>query len=142
MMITGAGRGKKGSVRLCETLDTSYPAVADAVPAARQRVAEYAAKAGLTRERLDAVRLAVSEAVTNAVIHAYRGHSGDVRVAAKANAGELWVFVTDWGCGYSKPAHTPGLGLGLPVMAEAADACGVTERPDGGTEVQLRFQVA
>src|SRR5436190_20989883 len=48
-----------------DTLNASYPAVADAVPAARKLVADFAARAGVARERLDAVRLAVSEAVTN-----------------------------------------------------------------------------
>jgi anti-sigma regulatory factor (Ser/Thr protein kinase) len=133
--------GSNLAVSISRTVDTCYPAVADSVASARQRVADYAARAGLRHERVEAVRLAVSEAVTNAVIHAYRGRKGKIRVAAKADPNQLWVSVTDEGCGYRSRSCTPGLGFGLPVMAEAADGFGVGEGPHGGTEVQLRFRI-
>jgi nitrate/nitrite-specific signal transduction histidine kinase len=72
-------------------------------------------------------------------MHAYREETGEVHVVARAGIDQLWVLVTDDGCGYTRPARTPGLGFGLPVIADAADECGVAERPNGGTEVQLRF---
>ncbi len=55
-----------------EVLSHSFPAAPESVPRARALVATYAARAGAEGSRLDAVKLAVSEAATNVVVHAYR----------------------------------------------------------------------
>ena len=85
------------------------------------------------------LRLAVSEAVTNAVVHAYRGRSGTVRVAGAVASGELWVLVSDGGCGYQTPPERPGLGLGLVLIADACDEFVIAERAEGGTEARMQF---
>lgn len=127
----GAGRPR---------LSRSYPAVSETVPQARRAVTEWAASsAGLTGESLDAVRLAVSEAVTNVVRHAYRDAPGQVHISAQLAPGELWITVTDDGVGHQSPTVQPGLGVGLLVMADAADEFAISERPEGGTEAQMRF---
>jgi serine/threonine-protein kinase RsbW len=116
------------------------PAQAESIPRARVAAAEFAARAGLRDERLEAVRLAVSEAVTNVVRHAYRdGGTGAVHVTMSAAGGELWVLVADDGCGYQTPAQNRGLGLGLTLIAKVSDEYVVTERATGGTEVRMRF---
>ena len=120
-------------------LQQTYPAIETTVPEARRSVARFAAAAGLDGERLDAVRLAVSEAVSNAVIHAYPGRDGEVHVNAAVTARELQVLVTDSGRGFQAPAETPGLGFGLKLMAEASDVFDAVERAEGGTEVRLVF---
>lgn len=120
---------------LCE----SYPAVPATVPQARSVVADFAARAGASGKLLDSVRLAVSEAVTNAVVHAYRELPGEVQITAAIAADELWVLIADHGCGHLTPAATPGLGLGLMLMAEASDELVIAERADGGTEVRMQF---
>lgn len=122
-----------------ESLEETLPAAAESVPRARQLVAAFARQAGLTGQRLDMLRLAVSEAVTNVVVHAYRGRSGTVRVAAAIASGELWVLVSDSGCGYQTPPATPGLGLGLMLMADACDEFVIAERAEGGTEARMQF---
>ena len=55
-----------------DALSESYPAVPEAVPLARRSLTSVAAAAGAAGERLEEIRLAVSEALTNAVVHAYR----------------------------------------------------------------------
>jgi serine/threonine-protein kinase RsbW len=119
----------------------SYPAVAASVPEARRAVSEFAAAAGVPEEDLDAARLAVSEAVTNVVVHAYRGGSGLIHVNAAVASGELWVLVSDDGCGLQARKSSPGLGVGLALIAEVSDGFAVVNRSSGGTEVRMRFEI-
>lgn len=119
----------------------TYPAVDASVPEARRAAAEFAAAAGVIGAQLDAIKLAVSEAVTNVVRHAYRGVRGDLQLTLGACSGELWVLVSDEGCGHHRAASDPGLGLGLALIADACDEFVLTERGSGGTEAQMRFVV-
>jgi serine/threonine-protein kinase RsbW len=123
------------------SVSESYAAVPDAVPEARTRVGEFAAASGVRDSALHAVRLAVSEAVTNVVRHAYRDGEGRVHVTAARLPGEFVVLVADAGCGYQTPAENPGFGWGLALIADAADEFVLTERGDGGTDIRMRFLV-
>ena len=125
------------------SVSDSYPAVADSVPRARRVLSEFAASSGLSAEQLEGVRLAVSEAVTNVVRHAYGDdHPGEIHVSASLYSGELRVLIADDGCGLPNPEGTRGLGLGLVWMAEFSDGLKLFTRPGGGLEVRLRFNLA
>jgi anti-sigma regulatory factor (Ser/Thr protein kinase) len=104
-------------------------------------VTELAEAVGVSGEQLDAVRLAVSEALTNVVVHAYGGGSGLIHVSAAHAAGELWVLVADDGSGLHARDHSPGLGIGLALIAEISDGFAVVERSCGGTELRVRFAI-
>ena len=66
-----------------ETFTESFPAVPDAVAQARNALTNFAREAGADEKQLEAVRLAASEAVTNAVMHAYdKNQKGTVQVSA------------------------------------------------------------
>lgn len=121
------------------TFSRSYRAVRESVPAVRHDVVDFALTHDLNDDGLDAVRSAVSEAVANAVIHAYRDEPGMVHLTAAATDEDLWVLVADDGCGFQTPAATPGLGWGLALIAHAADEMVLVERAEGGTEVRMRF---
>ena len=123
-------------------LDESYLATPDAITALRHAVADYARAAGIQGEQLDAVRLAVSEAVTNVVLHAYRDGPGQVRVTVRLVENELWVLVVDDGCGLSLPAQSPGLGWGLAFITDACDDFTLAERAQGGLEARMVFRLA
>jgi len=89
---------------------------------------------------VDGVRLAVSEAVSNAVIHAYRSDDpGTVRLRAEAVDGRLVVEVTDEGGGLMPRPDSPGMGLGLPLMAKLTRELEVMHPEQGGTTVRLVF---
>lgn len=124
-----------------EALNESYPAVPEAVPLARRALAAVAAAAG-AGERLDEIRLAVSEALTNAVVHAYRnGQSGRLHVTAAVAADELWVLIGDDGRGLHAWNDSRGLGIGLSLISGLSDDFAIVTRASGGTEVQMRFDL-
>jgi serine/threonine-protein kinase RsbW len=124
-------------------LDATFPAQPAQVPAIRRAVAEIARECGAAHQTLVQIKLAVSEAATNAVLHAYRdasGPAGDVRVVVRATQESgLDIRVRDEGVGPLPRCDSPGLGFGLGLMAHDADAFELRAVPGGGTEVVLRF---
>jgi serine/threonine-protein kinase RsbW len=125
-----------------ETFTESYAAVPDAVAKARNALTGFAGEAGAEPEQLEAIRLATSEAVTNAVMHAYaKGQKGTVQVSASYIEDELWLLVADTGTGLRPRANSPGLGLGLALIAQLADEFQILSRGSGGTELRLRFKL-
>jgi serine/threonine-protein kinase RsbW len=125
-----------------DALNQSYPAVAEAVPLARRALTEVAAAAGAGGERLEEIRLAVSEALTNAVVHAYRGNeTGQFQVTAAIASGELWVLISDDGRGLHAWNDSRGLGMGLSLISGLSDDFAIVTRASGGTEVQMRFDL-
>lgn len=124
-----------------EELNEPYPAVAGSVPQVRLAVTQFATRSGIAGEPLEAIRLAVTEAVTNVVKHAYPKRTGAFHVTAAVAGRELRVLVSDDGCGYQTPAQSPGLGWGLTLIARHSEKYVITERATGGTEVRMRFPI-
>ncbi|MFL5863007.1 MAG: ATP-binding protein [Solirubrobacteraceae bacterium] len=124
-------------------LSETYESTPGCVAQARTQLADFAAQLGATPRQIEAVRLAASEAMTNAVRHAYRGGSGLIYVNAAVACGELWILISDDGCGLRPRADRPGLGLGLGLglMSQVSDDFGIVSRATGGTEVRLRFNL-
>jgi serine/threonine-protein kinase RsbW len=88
------------------------------------------------------VALAVTEAATNAVVHAYRGDAtGPMRVVACARHDGLVVVVRDYGCGMSPNPDSPGPGLGLSVIGAVANEMNIERPDDGGTRIRIHFRV-
>jgi len=110
----------------------------------RRDVAAFAQQAGMDDEGVGSVKLAVSEAATNAVVHAYRDAPSRGRVSVRANCGDerIRVTVRDEGTGLAPRLDSPGLGLGLPLIAQMAHGSEVRAHEEGGTEVCIRFNLA
>jgi stage II sporulation protein AB (anti-sigma F factor) len=122
-----------------ERLELRTHATPAAVPGVRRAVVDFAELHGVGVG--PDVALAVSEAITNAVLHAYRdGVAGEVRVVACAEPTRLVVVVRDYGCGMKPNPDSPGLGLGLAVIGRLATELNI-ERPDegGGTRLRMCF---
>lgn len=120
--------------------EQSWPARPEHVRAARRAVWEAALRAGAQERVREDARLAVSEAVSNVVVHSYReADGGDFTLRVDWSGDELKVIVRDEGCGMVPRADSPGAGLGLPLIATLADSFSVTEPPGGGTEVCMTF---
>ncbi len=123
------------------TFCRSYEAEPDSVAVARAELASFASGAGASDTLVDGVRLAVSEAVTNAVRHAYPAEPGEVRVRARVGDQGLEVVVSDDGCGVHSDTHDGGLGFGLALIYEVSDQMTLAPRADGGTDVRMRFSL-
>jgi serine/threonine-protein kinase RsbW len=120
--------------------EQSWPARPEHVGAARRAVWDAALQAGADASVREAVRLAVSEAVSNVVVHGYRESSpGAFTVGVEWDGGELRVIVRDQGCGMTPRMDSSGAGLGLPLIATLADSFSVTAPEGGGTEVMMTF---
>ncbi len=125
-----------------DTLSRTYPAVAESVRQAREDVCALAAQACASAETIEAIRLAASEAVTNAVLHAYREELGAVHLTAAVVSDEMWLLVSDEGRGLQVQADRPGLGLGLALIAQVCDDFTVAAPCSGGVELRMRFSLA
>lgn len=112
----------------------------DAVAGLREAAARAALEAGCVEDQVDAVRLAVSEAATNAVLHAFApGAPGEVRLDVDLDDGTLVVVVEDDGWGMRPRADSPGAGLGLPVISKLATRVDIGGRDGGGTAIRMHF---
>jgi serine/threonine-protein kinase RsbW/stage II sporulation protein AB (anti-sigma F factor) len=104
----------------------------------RREVAAFAGRVGMSDDGVGDIQLAVSEAATNAVVHAYRETEGQLHVRAHVDGTELIVVVSDTGPGLEPRADSPGLGLGMPLMATVTTRFQVVSK-GRGTEVHMVF---
>lgn len=116
---------------------------------ARSCAACFAAQLDPTLEELGDLKTAVSEAVTNAVVHAYPNSLGRILMKIRLlEENTLEVTVKDWGCGIPdvakamEPMYTTGgeerSGMGFSIMACFMDKLRVRSTPDRGTTVVMR----
>ena len=115
----------------------------DQVRVIRQEVRDFALEHGAADP--NAVALAVSEAVTNAIVHAYvdAPEPGEIEVVAqRVGDDRLEIFVCDDGRGMLPRPDSPGVGLGLPLVATLAESFEVQARTGGGTRVRMAFTAA
>ena len=115
---------------------------------ARVFAASYAARLDPTLEELADIKTAISEAVTNAIVHAYPQGGGIVYISARVVDGDTLEYVVrDKGCGIPdvpqalEPAFTTGgeerSGMGFTIMQSFTDHMAVVSSPGRGTKVTL-----
>jgi serine/threonine-protein kinase RsbW len=119
----------------------AFPANAEQIAPIRRSIVSLAEIAGVSDDELGDIALAVSEALTNAVMHAFTGRpGGTVTVSAEVAGDELEVVVQDNGSGMRPRTDSPGLGLGLPIIAQVTTAVDVRKGSgDRGTRVCMTF---
>ena len=107
---------------------------------ARQAISDFASSIDLPQSILADALICVSEAVTNAVQHAYRdaGEPGPVHVQASVHD-DLCVIVRDEGSGMTPRTDSPGLGIGLPTISNLARSVDIRVEGTSGTEVEMHF---
>jgi anti-sigma regulatory factor (Ser/Thr protein kinase) len=129
---------------LPHTVLAELPAVPESIGALRRKAREAAERCGADDQVVADVTLAVSEAATNAVVHGYReAEPGTLALAAETVDGEMHLEVIDDGSGLVPRPDSPGLGLGLPVIARVTDRFEVCPGPRGhGTRLFMAFRVA
>jgi anti-sigma regulatory factor (Ser/Thr protein kinase) len=120
----------------------TLPAVPASVGAMRRHATAFAAAAGASEETRQAIALAVSETVTNAVVHAYVGREpGPVSVRCRTEGQWLIVEVADEGTGIAARNDSPGVGHGLATVGALAQRLDFASRAPG-TVVTMAFTPA
>lgn len=130
----------EGPPRDTETLREQRSAIPEHVGVLREAVVRFADASGAAQRVREQIALAVSEALSNCVIHAYADcdRPGPITVEAWARDGALIVLVCDEGRGMVPRLDSPGLGIGLPLIAQMSDRLDI-EATDGEPGVRLRM---
>ncbi|MGN0592525.1 MAG: anti-sigma F factor [Ruminococcus sp.] len=127
-----------------------FPGISVNEHTARAVVSAFLVQMDPTVEELADIRTAVSEAVTNCIVHGYRNTTGDVELNIKLLAQrEVYIRIKDKGCGiadvekameplFTTAPHEERAGLGFAVMQSFMDSVHVRSKPDEGTTVILR----
>ena len=101
----------------------SLPARSENLGRVRRAVSDFAASLGLDQQAIGDLRLAVNEACSNVVRHAYdQDDAGAMKVEARPIGGYLVVIVRDNGRGLSRASSDPGTGLGLRVASAVSNS--------------------
>ena len=135
-------------MKALSTVKITFPSRSVNEGFARSALSAFAAQADPTLDELADVKTAVSEAVTNCIVHAYANTIGPITLtAALYEDGTLRVAVADKGCGIPdvskamEPLFTTGgaerAGLGFAVMESFMDSVKVRSAPGKGTRVTL-----
>ena len=119
----------------------TFPAEPACVSAVRLQVALYAKAHGVPEPPLEDLKLAVTEACTNVVVHAYPNGEGPMGLRATVDDAVLRVVIVDRGRGILPRADSPGLGLGLPLIATLAESLELGTGTNDETEVRMTFRL-
>lgn len=137
------------SEKYTNQMKLTIPALSCNESFARATISAFVAQLDPTIDELADVRTALSEAVTNAIIHAYKGRQpGKVNITAQLSQNEVYIKIRDNGCGISdieqamQPLYTTGdsdrAGLGFAVMQSFMDKVKVQSKVGKGTCVHLK----
>jgi anti-sigma regulatory factor (Ser/Thr protein kinase) len=125
-----------------KTFRSSFPADRAAPSIARHAISEFLHGNGADPRALADVLLALSEVVTNSVVHGYRGIAGgEVAIEARQWSDRLMLSVADTGGGMAPRHDSPGLGLGLPLVGRIAQRVDISSPAGGGTLVSMCFML-
>jgi len=120
----------------------SLPARAENVAVVRHAFGGLGDVLGLPEQTLSDIKLAVTEACTNVVVHAYPDRDdGPLGVQATLHERTLTIVVTDEGRGVLPRTDSPGLGLGLPLIATLAETLELGTGSNQETEVRMTFDL-
>ncbi len=115
---------------------------------ARISVASFASQLDLTIDELTDIKTAVSEAVTNAIIHGYKNSSGVVNIECIIRENRIEIIVEDNGDGigdidqsmkpvFTSKSYLERSGMGFTIMETFMDSVVVVSKLNGGTKVKM-----
>ncbi len=126
-----------------------FPSLSENERFARIAVSGFVSALDPTIDELTEIKTAVSEAVTNCIVHAYRDRVGEIRLTVKLfEDSRIYIKIQDRGCGIAdiekarEPLFTTApdeerAGLGFAIMESFTDRLKVTSRPGKGTAVTM-----
>lgn len=135
-------------------MKTEFSAISQNEALARMLAAAFAAQLNPTIEELTDIKTAVSEAVTNAIVHGYEGRGGTIEMMCGMDeTGELTIVISDGGRGienvelarqpfYTTSSDGERSGMGFSVMEAFMDSVEVESKPGKGTVVTMKKRIA
>ncbi len=129
------------------------PAITQNEAFARSTVAAFCVELNPSLEQINDIKTAVSEAVTNCIVHAYRGRSdGQIEMRVCLENGGVAILIRDEGCGiavveqamqpfYTSMPEQERSGMGFTLMRTFMDDVQVESDPAKGTTVRMRKQI-
>ena len=134
-------------------MSLTFPSLAENESFARVAIAAFAVDLSPTLSEIADLKTAVSEAVTNAIVHGYEGTRGDILLRASYDErGEITVEIEDHGRGiadialamepfYTTQPEQERSGMGFSVMQTFMDGLEVVSHPGEGTLVRMRKRI-
>ncbi|HWI21387.1 MAG TPA: ATP-binding protein [Baekduia sp.] len=123
-------------------IELKVPAIAENVAVVRHAFGGFGDALDLPEQLVSDIKLAVTEACTNVVVHAYPdGHDGLIEITAHVHDDVLTIIVADHGNGLLPRLDSPGLGLGLPLIATLATSLELDTESDERTLVRITFDL-
>jgi serine/threonine-protein kinase RsbW len=122
-------------------LEITLPARAENVAVVRHAVGGLGEVLEVDDQTLSDIKLAVTEACTNVVVHAYPNAEGPMGLRASIEGRQLSLVVIDRGRGIVPRPDSPGLGLGLPLIATLAESLELGTGRSEETEVRMTFDL-
>jgi anti-sigma regulatory factor (Ser/Thr protein kinase) len=134
------GLGEEQMVGGASDVRLTLPARPENVAVVRHVLGAFAEALLLPDTVIEDMRLAVTEACTNVVRHAYAGgEPGPVEILIRPAGDALEVVVSDQGRGLGASPDTAGPGLGLPLIAALADSLEIDRAPRAGSRLLMSF---
>ena len=120
---------------------------------ARATVAAFSSRLNMTLEELSDIQTAVSEAVTNCIVHGYKEKNGEIEIIVTVKGSLLTIKINDFGVGISdvqlarKPFYTTvsegeRSGMGFTIMEAFMDEVSVISQIDVGTRVTFTKEIS
>ena len=117
----------------------TLPARPENIAVIRHVLGAFAEALRLPPDVVEDMRLAITEACTNVVRHAYDGEDGPIDVVVRPDGDRLDVIVSDRGRGMGPSPDVEGPGLGLPLIAALAESIEVQDAPVRGNRLRMSF---
>jgi len=125
-----------------DQLALRLPVRAESVGIGRRAAAQFAEETGWDATTRWRVRLSVSEALSNVVLHAHPAAEEaqhHLVLLAESDDRAVTITISDAGSGLRARTDSPGMGLGLSIIAGSCDELALDAGDDGGTIVRMTF---
>lgn len=127
----------------------TFDAISENEAFSRIAVAAFMVPADPAMDDVSEIKTAVSEAVTNSIVHGYKGEKGKITMICCLSDNEVSIEIADKGCGiadtqlartpmYTSASHAERTGMGFTIMEAFMDSVDVISKPGEGTVVKMK----
>lgn len=139
-------------MKILNEMTLTIKAISENEGFARSSVSAFCVGANLSLDELTEIKTAVSEAVTNSVVHAYPDSIGDIKINVKRTENKIYISITDYGIGienierarepfFTTKSDEERSGMGFTVMESFMDKIDVKQNKNGGITVYLEKNI-